>query len=94
MTGVQTCALPICDYGKNASDDGEANLGPDGKQLYFTSGRSVPIRKDRTREQAAEDFKRLNLWDNGNNNVWSISLAPWLEESAGTAGAKGATHEP
>jgi hypothetical protein len=70
------------DYEKNPTDDGEANLSPDHRLLYFTSGRTVPIHRDRTREQAAEDFKRLNLWDNSNSNVWSISLAPWLNARA------------
>jgi hypothetical protein len=65
------------DYEKNPSDDGEANLGA-GQLLYFTSSRMHPIQKDRTREQAAEDFELLNSWDNGNNNAWSVSLAPWL----------------
>jgi hypothetical protein len=67
------------DYEKNPADDGEANLSPDLRLLYFTSGRTVPIHKDRTREQAAEDFKRLNLWDNSNSNVWTVSLDPWLK---------------
>ncbi len=66
------------DYEKNPCDDGEANLGPDHLTLYFNSGRVNPIHKDRTREQAAQDFETLNLWDNSNSNVWTISLAPWL----------------
>jgi WD40-like Beta Propeller Repeat len=70
------------DYEKNPTDDGEANLSPDRRLLYFTSGRVVPVHKDRTREQAAEDFRRLNLWDNSNSNVWSISLEPWLSTRA------------
>jgi Tol biopolymer transport system component len=60
------------------SDDGEANLSPDRKTLYFTSGRSVPIHFTRSREEARKDFERLNAWDNSNSNVWSMSLAPWL----------------
>ena len=66
------------DYEKNPCDDGEANLSPDGGTLYFNSGRAHPIRKDRTREDARQDFLLLNGWDNSNSNVWSISLAPWL----------------
>ena len=67
------------DYEKNPCDDGEANLGPDHTTLYFNSGRANPIHKDRTREQAGQDFLRLNEWDNSNSNVWSITLAPWLD---------------
>lgn len=67
------------DYDKGPADDGEANLSPDHRTLYFTSSRTVPIRLNRSRAEAAEDFARLNLWDNSNNNVWTISLAPWLD---------------
>ena len=66
------------DYEKNPCDDGEANLSPDGRTLYFNSGRAHPIHKDRSREDARKDFLTLNEWDNSNSNVWSISLAPWL----------------
>jgi hypothetical protein len=78
------------DYEKNPTDDGEANLSPDGQRLYFTSGRVVPIHKDRTREQAAEDFRRLNQWDTSNSNVWSISLEPWLHEKAKSSAGRAA----
>ena len=27
-----------------------------------------------SREQAQADLKRLDLWDNGNSNVWSIPI--------------------
>jgi hypothetical protein len=68
------------DYEKGPADDGEANLGPDSRTLYFTSSRTVRVHATRTKEEATEDFKRLNLWDNSNNNVWTISLAPWLDK--------------
>lgn len=73
------------DYEKNPADDGEAQLGPDHHTLFFTSSRVQPIHANRTRAQAADDFARLNLWDNSNNNVWSISLSPWLGGAAVTA---------
>lgn len=66
------------DYEKNPCDDGEANLGPDHTTLYFNSGRAHPIHKDRTREDARQDFLMLNEWDNSNSNVWYLSLTPWL----------------
>ncbi|HEY4320943.1 MAG TPA: hypothetical protein VGM77_07135 [Gemmatimonadales bacterium] len=67
------------DYDHNPADDGEAQLSPDRHSLYFTSSRAAPIHANRTRAEAAKDFARLNLWDNSDNNVWVISLAPWLE---------------
>lgn len=68
------------DYEKNPSDDGEANLSPDLRTLYFNSSRAMPIRANLTRAEAAVDFERLNLWDNSNSNVWTISLVPWLSK--------------
>jgi len=32
----------------------------------------------RTSEQAARDLERLDIWDNSNSNVWSISLRTLL----------------
>lgn len=80
------------DRPKGGADDGEAHLGRDNRTLYFTSGRTVPIDRHRTRAQAAQDFARLNAWDNSNNNVWSLSLAPWLDaaKAAGATRTRGA----
>ena len=25
------------------------------------------------------DLERMRTWDNGNNHIWSVSLAPWLD---------------
>jgi Tol biopolymer transport system component len=55
------------------------HLGPDGRTLYYTSDRSVPLTYPRSREQAEKDLQRLQSWDDGENNIWYVSLAPWLE---------------
>ena len=65
--------------------DAEARLGPDGRTLYFSSERTVPVTYPRTREQARIDQARLASWDNGNYNIWSVSLAPWLDAHATAA---------
>lgn len=57
-----------------ASTDNEPKLGRDGVTLYFSSDRTEPIHFPRTRAQADDDLSRLNRWDNGNSNVWTISL--------------------
>ena len=59
-------------------DDGEANIAPDGR-LYFTSGRQPAFDRKRTRAQMVADYRRMELWDNSNNNVWSLPLQPYLE---------------
>lgn len=73
------------DLGKevNGPDDtNEARLGPDHRTLYFTSDRTLPLKYPRTRAQAQEDLSRIDAWDNGNLNIWSIDLRPWLDAHA------------
>lgn len=65
------------DHGGNG--DGEPQISPDGKTLYFDSSRSVPIDPDRSRSQFLTDVERLNAWDNGSSNVWALPLEPLLE---------------
>ena len=61
------------------SDSNEARLASDGRTLYFTSDRQQPIGYPRTRAQAETDLARIAAWDNGNQNVWRVPLAPWLD---------------
>lgn len=62
-----------------ATDTNEARLGPDFRTLFFSTDRVTPVKYPRTRAQAEEDHARIQGWDNGNQNIWSISLAPWLD---------------
>jgi Tol biopolymer transport system component len=61
-----------------SSTDDEPRLGPDHRTLYFSSDRTLSVHFPRTHEQAQHDLDRLEIWDNSNSNVWSISLSPWL----------------
>jgi hypothetical protein len=61
------------------STDNEPNLAPDGHTLYFSSDRSVPLHFPRTPAQARADLSRIESWDNGGANVWSLSIASWLD---------------
>ena len=65
--------------GTGGSDSNEARLAPDGRTLYFTSDRQQPVGYPRTRAQAELDLARAAAWDNGNQNIWRVSLAPWLD---------------
>lgn len=60
------------------STDNEPNLGPDHRTLYFSSDRTVAPHLPRTPEQGKADLARIEQWDNGNTNVWSLTLAPFL----------------
>jgi len=65
--------------GNGGNDCNEARLGPDGRTLYFSTDRTLPVAYPRTRRQATDDLRRIAAWDNGNHNIWSVSLAPWLD---------------
>ena len=65
--------------GTGGSDSNEARLAPDGRTLYFTSDRQQPVNYPRTPAQADADLARIAAWDNGNQNIWRVSLVPWLD---------------
>jgi len=56
-----------------------AHISADGRTLYYTSDRTVPVAYPRTRAQAQADLDRLMSWDDGESNVWSLSLTPWID---------------
>ena len=78
------------DEANGSSEDNDARLGKDMRTLYFSSDRAMPVHFPRTREDAEKDTKRLEDWDNGNANVWSISLRSLLdgEKSEGRVGRR------
>ena len=63
----------------NGNGDGEPQISPDGATLYFDSSRSAPIDLSRNRAQFLADAARLDAWDNGNSNVWTLPLRPLLD---------------
>jgi Tol biopolymer transport system component len=69
--------------GRGGHDSNEARLGPDGRTLYFASDRVLPAHFPRSRAQAEDDIARAAAWNNGSQNVWSVSLAPWLDARRG-----------
>jgi len=64
--------------GSGSHDVNESRLGPDGETLYFTTDRTLAVSYPRTSRQARIDQKRIDAWDNGGTNIWSVSLKPWL----------------
>jgi hypothetical protein len=61
-----------------SSTDDEPHLGPDHRTVYFSSDRTVHVDFPRSHEQAQEDLKRLEIWDNSNANVWFMPITSWL----------------
>jgi Tol biopolymer transport system component len=74
------------DVVNSPGSDAEPRLSPDHRTLYFSSERVVPVAFPRTRAQAAEDAARMQLWDNGNYNIWTVPLATWLDAHARALG--------
>ena len=59
----------------SSGSDAEARLSPDLGVLYFSSDRVMPVAFPRVRDQAVRDSARMQEWDNGNYNIWSMPLA-------------------
>jgi Tol biopolymer transport system component len=78
--GVWGAVTPIRYEGDtwSGTGDGNARLGPDGTTLYFTSDRSPPVKVSRTHTEIVDDYARMELWDNGNSNVWTLSISPYM----------------
>ncbi|MEO7730856.1 MAG: hypothetical protein ABIY55_07795 [Kofleriaceae bacterium] len=59
------------------NSEAEARLSPDGRTLYFSSNRVVPVKYPRSHADAVRDVERLS-WDNTLYNIWQVDLSPWL----------------
>jgi hypothetical protein len=55
------------------------HLGPDHRTLYFTSDRTLPMTYPHTLEEGKRQLAETQTWDNGLDNIWRVSLAPWLD---------------
>ncbi len=62
------------DDANGGSNDNEPRIGRDGHTLFFASDRTLKIDVPRTRPQAEEELSRIQVWDDGDTNVWSIIL--------------------
>jgi Tol biopolymer transport system component len=62
----------------NADGIDELRLGPDGHTLYFTTGHIVAPTYPKTLADSERGLQQMRGWNNGNDNIWEIDLAPWL----------------
>jgi hypothetical protein len=70
------------DLGDEVNEQGsniEARLGSDHQTLYFSTNTVPPTSFPRSQGQAQRDLDEMQLWANGRQNIWYVSLAPWLE---------------
>jgi hypothetical protein len=76
-------ATPI-DLGDEVNEAGsniEARLGSDHRTLYFSTNTVPPVSFPRSQEQAQHDLGEMQVWANGRENIWYVSLEPWLENA-------------
>ncbi len=60
------------------ADDGEAQVSPDRRRLFFTSGRVMPVPRLRDHATALAAVARMDSWDNSNSNAWWLPMADYL----------------
>ncbi|MGA2535828.1 MAG: hypothetical protein ABSF53_07435, partial [Terracidiphilus sp.] len=92
--GPVVAILYAGDDANGYSTDDEPHLGPGHRTLYFSSDRSAPAHLPRSHKQAQRDFEHMESWGyfTDYTNVWSISLAPWLDDNSNDHG-KGNTRD-
>jgi hypothetical protein len=74
--------VPLGEKVSTTAGENAPKLAPDGKTLYFTSGRSLT--PDVTFPKKREDFKaamkRIRETNARSRNLWSVDLTPWIKE--------------
>jgi WD40-like Beta Propeller Repeat len=70
------------DLGDEVNEAGanvEARLGSDHRTLYFSTNTVPPVSFPQSQEQSQRVLAEMQVWANGNENIWYVSLAPWLD---------------
>jgi Tol biopolymer transport system component len=69
------------DLGDKVNEQGnniEARLSSDGKTLYFSTN-TVPLASyPRSADDAKRSLAFMEVWANGSENIWFVSLSPWI----------------
>ena len=74
------------DLGDEVNEQGsniEARLGPDHVTLYFSTNTVPPASFPRSPDQAQRALAEMQVWANGSENIWYVSLAPWVAKNRG-----------
>jgi hypothetical protein len=56
----------------------ELRLGPDAHTLYLTSAHVVPPEYPKTVRSSLTGLREMQSWNDGEDNIWSVDLAPLL----------------
>ena len=74
------------DMGDEVNEKGnniEARLGPDHVTLYFSTNTVPPQMFPHSQEQAQRELDEMQVWADGRENIWYVSLKPWLDKQHG-----------
>jgi WD40-like Beta Propeller Repeat len=74
-----TAPTDLGDEVNEAGSNVESRLGPDHRTLYFSTNTVPPVSYPRSPEQARRDLEKMELWANGRENIWYVSLGPWVD---------------
>ena len=69
------------DLGDEVNEKGnniESRLGPDRSTLYFSTNTVPPISFPRAQGDADRSLGQMQMWADGRENIWFVSLQPWL----------------
>lgn len=72
------------DLGDEINEKGgniEARLSSDNKTLYFSTNTVPPLPYPHTAEQSRQMLEKMNVWANGRQNIWQVSLVPILQKA-------------
>jgi WD40-like Beta Propeller Repeat len=73
------------DLGDDINEKGsniEARLSPDHRTLYFSTNTVPPAAFPRLQDQAKRALEEMQVWADGRENIWYVSLKPWLQKRA------------
>lgn len=71
------------DLGDEVNEKGnnvEARLGSDHTTLYFSTNTVPPVSSPYSHEQAERALEDMQIWATGRENIWYVSLEPWLQK--------------
>ena len=70
------------DLGDEVNEEGsniEARLAADRRTLYFSTNTVPPVTFPRSAANAQRDLEQMSVWADGRQNIWWVSLAPWVK---------------
>lgn len=80
--GAWGAPVALGDKASTNAGENAPSLGPDGKTLFYTSGRTsvADVTFPKKREDFAAAMKRISETNARSRNIWSVDLSPWIAD--------------